>query len=81
MPLYEFTCRACAERFEALVRNGVTPECPACGGHDLERILSLFSVNSESTRSAALKAARRQNQKVERDKRIADHEAAHHHHD
>jgi hypothetical protein len=41
----------------------------------------MFSVSSESTRQLNLNAARKQNAKIQRDKAIADHEAAHDHHD
>lgn len=53
MPLYEYSCRACGHTFEALVRPPGTPACPACGATDLERLLSLFAVNSATTRDAA----------------------------
>jgi putative FmdB family regulatory protein len=44
MPIYEYRCRACDERFEELVRNldAVVP-CPSCGGRDAERLLSVFA--------------------------------------
>ncbi len=80
MPLYEFECRQCRHRFEALVRDASTPSCPACEGHNVERLLSMFAVSSDSTRRSALSSARRQNAKSQRDKQIADHEEAHHHH-
>jgi putative FmdB family regulatory protein len=83
MPLYEYDCRGCGLRFEALVRGTatpVTPVCPACQGADLERVLSVFGVGSDATRQANLKAGRKHQAKALRDKTIADHEAAHHHH-
>jgi len=81
MPLYEFECRACGHRFEALVRNADVPACPACKSHELERLLSMFAVSSEHTRRSNLEGARRKNAKIQRDKQIAEHEQAHHHHD
>ena len=48
MPLYEYACRKCARRFEALVLGRETPVCPGCGGHDLERLLSTFAVGGPS---------------------------------
>jgi len=81
MPLYEFECRACRHRFEALVRTADLPACPECQGHDLERLLSMFAVSSEHTRRSNLEAARWKNAKIQRDKQIAEHEQAHHHHD
>ncbi len=41
----------------------------------------MFSVNSEATRQANLKVARRLNKKAQRDKAIADHEEIHRAHD
>jgi putative FmdB family regulatory protein len=43
MPLYDFCCRACGERFEARVSYGALPACPACGATDPERVLSPFA--------------------------------------
>jgi putative FmdB family regulatory protein len=46
MPLYEYRCAACAHRFEALVsrRDEAAPHCPQCGGSEVERMLSAFTV-------------------------------------
>jgi putative FmdB family regulatory protein len=60
MPLYDFHCRSCGHEFEALVRLPHTPECPACHGNDLERLLSTFAVSSEERTQAAAKTARKQ---------------------
>ena len=43
MPLYDFHCRSCGERFEAQVAYGESPSCPACGAEDCERLLSPFA--------------------------------------
>jgi putative FmdB family regulatory protein len=80
MPLYEYDCQGCGQRFEILVRDSTPPTCPSCGGTILERVLSLFAVNSEGTRRSALEAGRKHQAKSQRDKKIADHEALHHHH-
>lgn len=58
MPIYEYVCRACEHRFDALVRRSETPACPECSGEDLERQFSSPTVVSESTRRSALKAAK-----------------------
>ena len=58
MPLYDFRCRACAHEFEALVRAGHDPVCPACGAADLEKLLTrAFSVKSGSGLSPAARRA------------------------
>ena len=43
MPLYEYRCRGCADRFEVLQRLGATGDevlCPRCGEERPERVLS-----------------------------------------
>ncbi len=41
MPIYEFECRTCGERFEALVDAGTeTATCKECGVKGAERVLS-----------------------------------------
>jgi putative FmdB family regulatory protein len=44
MPIYEYRCASCSERFEELVRR---PDdaiaCPECGGVEAERLLSVFA--------------------------------------
>lgn len=82
MPLYEYECRGCGHRFEALVRSSDTekPACPACQGRDLEQMLSLFAVSSDATRQSNLQSARRANKKIQRDKLVAEREEIEHHH-
>jgi putative FmdB family regulatory protein len=81
MPLYEYQCRACGDQFEALVRGTAVPSCPACHSGDLEKLLSTFGVQSDSTRQHSLQAAKRASRKAAVDKAIADreHDANHHH--
>ena len=44
MPIYEYRCASCAERFEQLVRSAdAAVACPTCGGADVDRLLSTFS--------------------------------------
>jgi putative FmdB family regulatory protein len=67
MPLYDFRCRACKHRFEALVRGTSTPMCPKCQGEDLERLLSSFAMSSlEHTKDLV---------KAERKRRLPKHQA------
>lgn len=41
VPIYEFRCPACAERFEALVPAGTEVQaCRICGADGAERVLS-----------------------------------------
>jgi putative FmdB family regulatory protein len=42
MPVYEFLCSACGERFEELVALGTaSASCPACSTGGAERVLSV----------------------------------------
>jgi putative FmdB family regulatory protein len=43
MPLRDYSCRACGQAFEALVKQGEDAPCPRCGGGDVERKLALFA--------------------------------------
>jgi len=42
MPLFEYQCRTCGHRFEALVVGGRTPACPRCASEELEKQHSTF---------------------------------------
>ena len=59
MPIFEYTCRGCANEFEALVRGTTTPTCPKCGSEDLERKLSFPVPRSEATRDVVKRETRR----------------------
>jgi putative FmdB family regulatory protein len=52
MPLYEYRCRKCSERFEALVFGKKRPACPKCESRDLEKLLSAFAVGSKGGNGA-----------------------------
>lgn len=43
MPLYDFECRQCGERFEARVDPDERPNCPACGRPEVERVYTPFA--------------------------------------
>lgn len=77
MPLYDYECLDCGARFEALVRGSTEPKCAECSGTNLERLLSMFAVNSEGTRQSHIQSARRQGAKAQKDKAIAEHEQIH----
>ena len=81
MPLYDYECRGCGHRFEALVRPAHPPVCPSCQGQDLEQLLSLFAVSSDGTRRSNLQAAKKKNSKVLREKQMAqlEYEKEHQH--
>lgn len=53
MPLYEFRCLSCGERFEILCGHAEREEkavCPSCGGRDVEHVLGGFTVGISRTR-------------------------------
>lgn len=55
MPIHEFQCPTCGERFEEIVRLGATeaPPCPKCHGRDARRLLSVCAVSVSGGKSGA----------------------------
>lgn len=50
MPIYEFECGECGERFEELTSVGTTTAtCPACDSPGAERRLSSFGLSRQPT--------------------------------
>lgn len=48
MPLYEYICQRCGERFEKLIRSTTTPieiVCPSCASAAVKRALSTFATS------------------------------------
>lgn len=45
MPVYEYRCERCDERFEELLPSSTAPmpPCPSCGGADVTRVFSQFA--------------------------------------
>jgi putative FmdB family regulatory protein len=65
MPLYEYKCLSCAERFETLILRASQPiACPSCSSDSVERLVSMFAVSSESARQASTAAAYKYNNKL-----------------
>jgi putative FmdB family regulatory protein len=70
MPMFEYACKKCGKEFETLVRpNTDPPACPACQGTELEKLISIPAVKSETTHALALGAAKK------RDARQANYNA------
>jgi putative FmdB family regulatory protein len=61
MPLYEFDCRACGNRFELLIRGPQAVICPKCSTDSVERVLSSFAVSSDGSRLSSVASARKRN--------------------
>ncbi len=58
MPIYEYACRQCGNRFETLVRSGTSVECPNCHSAELDKQLSVIATPVVSSgHSAPMPAA------------------------
>lgn len=61
--------------------HATTAECPSCHGCDLERLVSLFGVDSDGTRGTALNDAKRRRAQTTRDHNDAEISYYRKHHD
>jgi putative FmdB family regulatory protein len=51
MPVYEYRCAECGEKFELFLRSATqkaTLTCPKCGSSEVKKALSLFGVGGAS---------------------------------
>lgn len=49
VPIYDYSCVACDERFDDLSRfDAPSPPCPSCGSAETTRLLSTFLVPNSS---------------------------------
>ena len=47
MPLFDFECKACQERYEAMSRHGeALPVCPKCGSADVNKLLGFGTIRT-----------------------------------
>ena len=54
MPIYEYDCLDCGERYEKLIRTmkaKVTVTCPICGSQHARKAISLFGSTNTQTKS------------------------------
>lgn len=75
MPIYEFECEACGERFEELVAAGAeAAPCPACGSGRSRRLLSGFAPPGRQPRGARVRSdeSRRREREAARGERLAE---------
>jgi len=59
MPIYEYRCLECGEKFEKLVRLSTSTseiECPKCGGQEVGKLISAFCTRMSSTMAASASA-------------------------
>jgi len=55
MPLFEFECKDCGKRVEFLEKSTKTQskhKCPECGGKNLVKVISGFSVGGKNKSSS-----------------------------
>lgn len=60
MPIYEYVCQECGEKFEKLVRSSsgaIELVCPRCGSTHAEKALSLFGLSGTGGGSSAVGAS------------------------
>ncbi len=81
MPIFEYHCRACEHDFELLVLKGTSPACPKCQSAELERLMSIPAVKSDSTHALAMKAAKKRDSKQASEMNRAQREYELHHND
>jgi putative FmdB family regulatory protein len=56
MPVYEYRCAECGEKFDLFLRSAMqkaAPTCPQCGSSEVEKAISLFGVSGASGSSRA----------------------------
>ena len=74
MPIYEFECEQCGERFEELVAaDAAAPACAACGSEHTRRLLSSVSPPGRQPRGAGVRSdeSRRREREAARQDRLA----------
>ena len=52
MPVYEFNCSKCGERFEVMgsyAEREKAQTCPKCGGTEVKQVISVVSVKPPSS--------------------------------
>ena len=75
MPIYEFECEECGERFEELVAAGVeAAACPACGTRETHRLLSSVSPPGRQPRGGKVRTGEsvRREREAARGERLAE---------
>jgi putative FmdB family regulatory protein len=74
MPIYEFECEACRERFEELVAAGAAAACPECGSERTRRLFSSVAPPGRQPRGAKVRSdeSRRSEREAARRDRISE---------
>jgi putative FmdB family regulatory protein len=56
MPVYEYQCDECGQKFDLFLRSvkrESTPVCPHCGSEQVHKAISLFGVGNQGSVSAS----------------------------
>lgn len=56
MPLYEYICQTCGDRFEKLIRGDTSAQqiiCPSCASAAIMRALSTFATSGSGAEQAS----------------------------
>jgi putative FmdB family regulatory protein len=76
MPIYEFDCEECGNRFEELVPGEAAEvACPSCGSTRVERLMSAVSPPGRQPRGASVRSdesSRRERESAHRERLAAD---------
>lgn len=75
MPVYEFECEECGNRFEELARSETRAlACPACGSARTRRLLSRVSPPGRQPRGPRVRSgeSRRREREAARGERLAE---------
>jgi putative FmdB family regulatory protein len=62
MPIYEYKCKQCGEKFETrlnVFHNRTEVKCPKCGKDDPERVFSPFQTGSPADSSCSAPSSTR----------------------
>jgi len=84
MPVYEYACAECGQRFERLLRgeaSGSEITCPACGSAAVDRLISAPAVRSDATRARSAAAAKRGRAAHRTEVGASEHDPTVDHHD
>ncbi len=55
MPIYEYVCQDCGEKYEKFVRSSLTKielECPQCGSTQAKKAFSVFGTRGSGSQSS-----------------------------
>ena len=74
MPIFDYTCRKCANQFEKMVRQGQTASCPSCAAEDLEQLFSVPGISTQKSRDHTMGIARKAAKEIKKEKDHAQRE-------